>query len=67
MDPVIGVDTDEVSIEGGMMDLGKWHAIRHHGLTVERMPVDHVEQQWLGQSGARASSVVRRNHSLSER
>ena len=62
MDSVIGVDPDQMNIEGRMVDLGQRQAVRD-----DRLPkllvrihddVSGIEQPRLGQMGDRASSHI---------
>ena len=34
VDAIAGIDTDEVSIEGGVMNPGKRQSVRHNGLSI---------------------------------
>jgi len=71
MDSVIGVDPDQMNIEGRMVDLGQRQAVRD-----DRLPkllvrihddVSGIEQPRLGQMGDRAAASVGAQDGISER
>ena len=55
MQSIVGIDPDQMGIEGGMMDFGEWQAVRDDGLPQPFILVGNdvrgVEQPLFGQSG----------------
>ena len=69
--PVIGIDADQVPVEGRVMNLGEKQAVLDDGLSQRLVlvgdDVGGVEQLVLGQPGDRATPVVGRQYGLSKR
>ena len=65
MQSIVGIDPDQIGIEGGMMDFGEWQAVRDDGLPQPFILVGNgvrgVEQPLFGQSGQGATPVIGRN------
>lgn len=64
----VGVDPDQVCIEGGMVELRQRDSVANNGLPTHLMLVGNdvggIQEQWLRQPGESASAVVRRNNRL---
>ena len=70
MQSIVGIDTDQMGIEGGMMNFGQRQAIRDDGLPQPLIPVGNnvrgVEQPLFRQSGQGATPVIGRYNGFSE-
>ena len=71
MQSIVGIDPDQMGIEGGMMDFGERHAVRDDGLPELLVLIGNdvrgVEQPLFGQSGQGATPVIGRNNGFAER
>jgi len=71
MQPIVRVDTDEMSVEGGVMDFGERNPVGNDRLAEQlvlvRDYVGGVQQQWLGQARERTAAVIGSDHGLAER
>src|ERR1700733_2385341 len=70
MQSEIRVDSDEMSVEGGVMDLREWDAVADHRLTKHLVLIfddmSGVEKHGLGEPGQSTSASVGANNSFSK-
>ena len=71
MQPIVGVDADQMRVESGVMNFRERDAIRHHRLAellvLVRDDMSRVEQQRFGQPRQRAAAIVGGDDGLAER
>jgi hypothetical protein len=71
MQPIVGINTDQMSIESCMVDFGRRYAIGYYrlaeGLILVLNDVGCVEQQRLRQARRSTSPVICGNNSFAER
>ena len=70
MQSIVGIDPDQMGIEGGMMDFGEWQAVRDDGLPQPFILVGNdvrgIKQPLFGQSGQGATPVIGRYNGFAE-
>jgi len=71
MDAVVGIDTDQIGIEGSMMDLGQREPVGDHRLSKFFVTVGDdvcgIQQPALGPSRNGAATIISGEYSFAER